>query len=190
MYIAPVDRYSEMIFNCLDDMVAHHNPVRILDRLIDLTLEKNPGKYANKGIGSLGRPAYSPSTMLKTLLYGLLNGINSIKRLEYELYINLELIWLTGNLHPDYNTIASFRKENKTLILQFCKDLKKLVKTDYDIIKESVIKSEKNDRQEHTKKYHAETLIQQISKAESILSDKEKPVKLKRKKPAGQFSLM
>lgn len=189
MFINPVDRYSEMIFNCLDDMVSPSNPVRILDKIIDTTLEKYPVKYSYKGVGIVGRPAYSPGTMLKTLIYGTMNGINSIKKLENELYTNLELIWLTGNLHPDYNTISSFRKLNKTLILQFCHDLKKIAQTDYNRIKNEIFKTDKTDAKD-SRKLTAAGFVQQISKAESLLFNIEKSVKIRRRKTTAQIALM
>jgi hypothetical protein len=41
----------------------------------------------------------------------LLNRIPSSRRLERECQRNLELIWLTGKLAPDFKTIADFRKD-------------------------------------------------------------------------------
>jgi len=45
-------------------------------------------------------------------LYGYLHRIRSSRRLEQETHRNVELIWLLGHLHPDFKTIADFRKEN------------------------------------------------------------------------------
>jgi transposase len=58
-----------------------------------------------------GRPGYHPATMLKLYIYGYLNRILSSRRLERECQRNLELIWLTGRLAPDFKTIADFRKD-------------------------------------------------------------------------------
>jgi len=54
-----------------------------------------------------GRPPYHPATMLKLFVYGYLN-----RRLETEAQRNVELMWLTGRLAPDFKTIADFRKDN------------------------------------------------------------------------------
>jgi transposase len=59
-----------------------------------------------------GRPAYHPATLLKIYLYGHLSRDQSSRRLEREAQRNLELIWLTGRLTPDFKTIADFRKDN------------------------------------------------------------------------------
>ena len=50
--------------------------------------------------------------MLKIYLYGYINRIQSNRRLERETARNVEMIWLTGRLVPDFKTIADFRKDN------------------------------------------------------------------------------
>src|ERR1700737_1883646 len=56
-----------------------------------------------------GRPAYHPATLLKIYVYGYLNRVQSSRRLERECQRNIELVWLTGRLMPDFKTIADFR---------------------------------------------------------------------------------
>ena len=50
--------------------------------------------------------------MLKIYVYGYLNQIESSPRLERETARNVEMMWLTGRLTPDFRTIADFRKDN------------------------------------------------------------------------------
>ena len=73
---------------------------------------------ANRVAG--GRPAYHPAVLLKIYIYGYLNRIQSSRRLEREAQRNLELIWLTGRLAPDFKTIADFRKDNGAAITAVC----------------------------------------------------------------------
>jgi transposase len=40
--------------------------------------------------------------------------------LERETQRNLELIWMTGRLSPDFKTIADFRKDNGAAIRNVC----------------------------------------------------------------------
>src|SRR3984893_14887833 len=68
-----------------------------------------------------GRPASHPAALLKIYLYGYLNRIQSSRRLEQESQRNLELMWLTGRLMPDFKTIASFRKDNGKAIRHVCR---------------------------------------------------------------------
>ena len=63
-----------------------------------------------------GRPSYHPVTLLKIYLYGYLNRVQSSRRLEREAQRNIELMWLTGRLAPDFKTIADFRKDNGAAI--------------------------------------------------------------------------
>ena len=69
-----------------------------------------------------GRPAYHPTSLLKIYIYGYLNRIQSSRRLERETQRNVELIWLTGRLTPDFKTIADFRKDNGKAIRGVCRE--------------------------------------------------------------------
>lgn len=70
---------------------------------------------------STGRPSYHPSVLLKLYLYGYLNRIQSSRRLERECQRNVELMWLTGRLAPDFKTIADFRRDNGKGIRNVCR---------------------------------------------------------------------
>jgi transposase len=61
---------------------------------------------------STGRPSYHPAVLLKIYIYGYLNRVQSSRRLERECQRNVELMWLTGRLAPDFKTIAEFRRSN------------------------------------------------------------------------------
>jgi hypothetical protein len=50
--------------------------------------------------------------LLKLYLYGYLHRVRSSRLLEAECQRNVEVIWLTGKLAPDFKTIADFRKDN------------------------------------------------------------------------------
>jgi len=59
--------------------------------------------------------------MLKLYVYGYLNRVQSSRRLEREAQRNIELMWLTSKLTPDFKTIADFRKNNGNAIQRVCK---------------------------------------------------------------------
>jgi transposase len=69
----------------------------------------------------LGRPGYDPRVMLKLYIYGYLNRVPSSRRLERECQRNIEVVWLTGQLTPDFKTIADFRKDNGKAIREVCR---------------------------------------------------------------------
>jgi transposase len=104
----------------LEDYITDDHPVRVVDVFVgelDLT------KLGFEGMRpqATGRPGYHPSTMLKIYLYGYLNRIQSSRRLERETQRNVELMWLTGRLMPDFKTIANFRKDNGPAIRAACR---------------------------------------------------------------------
>jgi transposase len=106
---------------CLEDYVVEDNPVRVIDVFVDgLDL----GKRGFEGVdpSATGRPAYHPATMLKIYIYGYLNRIQSSRRLERETQRNVELMWLTERLTPDFKTIANFRKDNGKAIRGVCRE--------------------------------------------------------------------
>jgi len=87
------------------------NPVRAVDAFVD-ELDLIALGFAGAQPAATGRPAYHPATLLKIYIYGYLNRIQSSRRLEREAQRNVELVWLTGRLMPDFKTIADFRKDN------------------------------------------------------------------------------
>jgi transposase len=105
---------------CVDDFVTEDNPVRVIDAFID---ELDLGKLGFEGVEpeQTGRPSYHPATLLKIYVYGYLNRVQSTRRLESETQRNLELMWLTGRLTPDFKTIANFRKDNGKGIRNVCR---------------------------------------------------------------------
>ena len=91
--------------HCLEDYVDEENPVRVVDVFID-ELDLAALGFSGVTPAATGRPAYHPSTLLKIYLYGYLNRVQSSRRLEREAQRNIELMWLTGRLAPDFKTIA------------------------------------------------------------------------------------
>jgi transposase len=104
----------------LDDWIAEDNPVRAVDAFVE-ELDLTQIGFENAEPAATGRPAYHPGTLLKIYIYGYLNRVQSSRRLERETQRNLELIWLTGRLAPDFKTIADFRRDNGPGIRQACR---------------------------------------------------------------------
>ena len=105
--------------HCLEDYVDEENPVRVIEAFID-ELDLAALGFTGMTPAATGRPAYHPSTLLKIYLYGYLNRIHSSRRLEREAQRNVELMWLTGRLAPDFKTIADFRRDNGMAIRAVC----------------------------------------------------------------------
>jgi transposase len=119
-FVEGQDRAQLMLLpECLDDFVGEDNPVRVVDAFIE-ELDLAVLGFAGVVPEVTGRPAYHPSTLLKIYLYGYLNRVQSSRRLEREAQRNIELMWLTGRLAPDFKTIADFRKDNGAAIRAVC----------------------------------------------------------------------
>ncbi|WP_454914109.1 IS1182 family transposase [Variovorax gossypii] len=105
---------------CLDDYIGQDNPVRVVDAFVE-ELDLRSLGFQGADPAATGRPAYHPSVLLKLYIYGYLNRIQSSRRLEREAQRNVELMWLTGRLAPDFKTIADFRHHNSAGIRNVCK---------------------------------------------------------------------
>lgn len=87
----------------LDDGIHEDSTFRVIDVFVDeLDLKKLGFDRAEPA--ETGRPAYNPAMLLEIYVYGHLNRVQSSRRLEAEAQRNLELIWLTGRLAPDFKT--------------------------------------------------------------------------------------
>src|SRR5476651_1878355 len=110
-FVVGDDRSQSTLFpERLDEYLGEDNPVRAIDVFVD---ELDLAKLGFDGVEpeATGRPAYHPATLLKIYVYGYLNQMQSSRRLERECQRNIELVWLTGRLMPDFKTIADFRKD-------------------------------------------------------------------------------
>ena len=120
-FVTGADRMQGTMFPAqLEDYVTEDNPVRVIDLFVDQL------DLAKLGFGItpkvMGRPAYHPAAMLKIYVYGYLNRVQSSRRLERECQRNVEAMWLTGCLAPDFKTIADFRKDNGPAIRKVCRE--------------------------------------------------------------------
>jgi transposase len=104
----------------LDDFIAEDNAVRVVDAFVN-ELDLQALGFEGTQPAETGRPSYHPAVLLKIYIYGYLNRVQSSRRLERECQRNLELMWLTGRLAPDFKTIADFRRDNSTGIRNVCR---------------------------------------------------------------------
>lgn len=72
--------------------------------------------------GAVGGEAYAPEVLLALLLYGYVTGVFSSRQIETATYEIIPFRFIAGGLHPDHDTIATFRKrflaEIKELFVQ------------------------------------------------------------------------
>src|SRR5437773_12034592 len=125
-FIDGEDRLQQTLLpHSLEDYVGAENPVRVIEAFID-ELDLAALGFAGMMPAATGRPAYHPSTLLKIYLDGYLNRVQSSRPLGREAQRNIELMWLTGRLAPDFKTIADFRKDNGAAIQSVCRQFVEL----------------------------------------------------------------
>lgn len=93
----------------VDDFICRESPTRAIDAFV-ASLDLNALGFCVRDDFAQGRSSYHPATLLKLYLWGYLNRTRSSRQLEEASRSNLNVIWLTGNLRPDYSTISRFRK--------------------------------------------------------------------------------
>jgi transposase len=121
-FVSGADRNQGTLFpERLEDYVAEDNSVRVIDFFVD-QLDLGQLGFGRVHPKLTGRPAYHPAVMLKLYIYGYLNRVQSSRRLERECQRNVEVMWLTGCLAPDFKTIADFRKDNGPTIRKVCRE--------------------------------------------------------------------
>jgi transposase len=75
-----------------------------------------PGLSVNaRGSGS---KQYPPRVMLALVIYCYANGLFASRRIERATYRDLAVRYLTGDTHPDHDTICAFRRENGEAVKQ------------------------------------------------------------------------
>jgi transposase len=77
----------------------------VVDIISQLDLSSIYGRY-----GARGGEAIAPEILLGLLFYGYATGVFSSRKLEKATYESIPFRFIAGNLHPDHDTIAHFRK--------------------------------------------------------------------------------
>ncbi len=90
----------------------------VVDAIAQLDLSLLYARYGTRG----GEP-YAPEVLLGLLFYGYATGVFSARKIERATSETVPFRYIAGNLHPDHDTIAAFRKaflpELKELFVQF-----------------------------------------------------------------------
>ena len=77
----------------------------VVDAVAQLGLSAIYARYGSRG----GEP-YAPEILLGLLFYGYATGVFSSRKIERATYESAPFRFIAGNLHPDHDTLANFRK--------------------------------------------------------------------------------
>lgn len=115
-YIEGSRREQQKLFPAtLDEYVGDNNEVRAIAAFIEYLRFEEMG-FMRSEPALEGRPGYDPRVLMGIFIWGHLNGVRSSRRLERECGRNVELMWLSGLLMPDFKTLCRFRADNSEAI--------------------------------------------------------------------------
>lgn len=107
-----IHRRSELFPSRVDENIGEHDPVQLLNDIIDGIKIDNITRLYNKMV----RSPYHPKMMLKVIIYAYMNNIYSSRKIEQLLLRDVHFIWLAGYEKPDFITINRFRNRVKNEI--------------------------------------------------------------------------
>jgi transposase len=110
--IAPDHNVQFLFPPALEDWVAQDHPARFLREFVG-QLDLGALGFRNPEPGAEGRPAYASTLLLTIWLFGYLHRIRSTRKLEIACREQLSLLWLTGMIQPDHNSLWRFWRDNK-----------------------------------------------------------------------------
>lgn len=108
---APSPRHQLVLFpTSLDESIPANHPLRQLDVLLDsIDWTSWENNYSNE---HCGQPAIHPKFMSGCILYGLLKGIRSSRKLEDACCNRIDFMWFVENRKIDHATFAKFRQQH------------------------------------------------------------------------------
>lgn len=117
--IAP-DYGQQFLFPpALEDWVPADHPARFLREFVEqLDL---PALGFTTPTAVEGRPPYAPGLLLKIWLYGYFQRIRSTRKLEAACRDHLPLLWLSGLIAPDHNSLWRFWRNHKQALREVFK---------------------------------------------------------------------
>ena len=90
----------------LQDWLPEKHLARFVVDIVDqLDLSELINRY-----GGGGKQPYHPALLLGLLFYGYATGVFSSRKLEQATYDSVAFRFISGDTHPDHDTIATFRK--------------------------------------------------------------------------------
>ena len=99
------ERTLDVTISLRDALPAGHLARFVVRLVAELDLASIYARYA-----PLGGVPYAPEILLGLLVYGYATGVFSSRKIERATYDSVAFRFIAGNLHPDHDTLANFRK--------------------------------------------------------------------------------
>jgi len=106
------DRKTQFLFPpSMEDWLPEDHLARfIVDIVSRLDHSDLRSSYSEQ---SRGQKAYDPGMMVSLIFYCLITGVLSSRKMERATWESIPVRYITGDLHPDHDTISSFRNRMK-----------------------------------------------------------------------------
>lgn len=117
MYLPDTTNENVLFPIDIGEIIPLGSPVRLVSRVLDnIDISDIIKMYSTS---TEGRKGYNPRVMIKSIVYGYMCNIYSLRGLEEAMTRDAHLIWLSGFQTPDYSTISKF----KTMCSDYIKDI-------------------------------------------------------------------
>lgn len=118
-FIAPDYGQQFLLPPALEDWVPADHPARFVREFVDQLDLPALGFVMPAAVE--GRPPYAPSLLLKIWLYGYFHCIRATRKLEVACREHMSLLWLTGLIQPDHNSLWRFWHVNQKALREVFK---------------------------------------------------------------------
>ena len=120
-----VDRETPLLLPVdLRDWVPENDLVHFVINAVE-TMNLTTLSVNRRGTGD---EQYPPRMMLELLIYCYASGVFGSRRIERATYRDLGVRYLTGDTHPDHDTICAFRRANGEVIKEAFLEVLKLAR--------------------------------------------------------------
>ncbi len=123
-----IDRDTPMLLPpSIEQWIPENDVARLIVEVVE-GLAESQCHFNWRGSGS---EQYPPRMMLALLIYSYSHGVCSSRAIEQATHRDVAVRFITGDTHPDHDTIATFRRENEPLfkacflkVLQVAREMK------------------------------------------------------------------
>ena len=96
----------------LEDWVGPEHPARFIREFVEsMNLDDLGISWGSES--TVGQPGFSAGLLLKVHLYARFLGVRSFRKMEAACRDHMGMLWLTGMVAPDHNTLWGFFARNK-----------------------------------------------------------------------------
>ena len=122
-----LDRETPMLLPpSIQEWLPEQHLARFVVEIVEqLDLSEITSQYGGSG----GKQAYHPAMLVALLFYGYATGVFSSRKLEQATYDSVAFRYISGDEHPDHDTIANFRKRYLAELEGLFKQILVLAKT-------------------------------------------------------------